>query len=141
MYSSHCSTATGWLSNRYSEINPNSVLWFITTNTTQMWLVFDHMKISYKCQKQTSRGVLRKWCSENMRQIYRRTLMPKCDSNKVAKQLYGNRTSTWVFSCKICCTFSEHLYLRTPLDGCFWTNFQRVSWFAWGIFSFALSCC
>ena len=26
--------------------------------------------------------------------------MPMCDFNKVAKQLYGNYTSAWVFSCK-----------------------------------------
>ena len=39
-------------------------------------------------QKEPSRGVLRKRCSENMQQIYRRTRMPKCDFNKVAKQLY-----------------------------------------------------
>ena len=51
-------------------------------------------------QKQPSRGVLKKRCSENMQQIYRRTPMPKCDFNKVAKQLYWNRTSAWVFSCK-----------------------------------------
>ena len=35
-------------------------------------------------QKQPSRGVLMKRCSENMQQIYRRTSMPKCDFNKVA---------------------------------------------------------
>ena len=28
------------------------------------------------------------WCSENMQQIDRRTPMPKCDFNKVTKQLY-----------------------------------------------------
>ena len=38
-------------------------------------------------QKQPPRGVLEKRCSENMQQIYRRTPMPKCDFNKVAKQL------------------------------------------------------
>ena len=37
-------------------------------------------------QKQPFRGVRRKLCSENMPQIYRRTPMPKCDFNKVAKQ-------------------------------------------------------
>ena len=42
--------------------------------------------------------------------------MPKCDFNKVAKQFYWNLTSAWVFSC------SEHLLLRTPLGGCFWTS-------------------
>ena len=36
----------------------------------------------------TSRDILRKRCSENTQQIYRRTPMPKCDFNKVARQLY-----------------------------------------------------
>ena len=36
-------------------------------------------------QKQPSRGVLKKKCSENMQQIYRRTPMPKCDFSKVAE--------------------------------------------------------
>ena len=35
-------------------------------------------------QKQPSRGVLKKRCSENMQQICRRTPMPKCNFNKVA---------------------------------------------------------
>ena len=35
--------------------------------------------------------------------------------NQVAKQLYWNHTSTWVFSCK----FAAYLFLRTPLTGCF----------------------
>ena len=39
-------------------------------------------------QKQSSRGVLKKGCSENMQQIYLKTPMPKCDFNKVATQLY-----------------------------------------------------
>ena len=30
-------------------------------------------------QKQPSRGVLKKRCSENMQQIYKRTPMPKCE--------------------------------------------------------------
>ena len=37
-----------------------------------------------KIQKQFSRSVLRKRCSENMLQIYRKTLITKCDFNKVA---------------------------------------------------------
>ena len=48
--------------------------------------------------KQPSRGVPRKRCSKNMQDIYRRTPMPKCDFNKVAKQLYWNHSSAWVFS-------------------------------------------
>ena len=39
-------------------------------------------------QKQPSKGVLKKSCSENMQLIYRRRNTPKCDFNKVAKQLY-----------------------------------------------------
>ena len=38
-------------------------------------------------QKQLSRSVPRKRCSENMQEIYRRTLMPKCDFQKVIKLL------------------------------------------------------
>ena len=41
-----------------------------------------------KSQKQPSRGVLKKSCSENMQQIYRRTPILKFDFNKGALQLY-----------------------------------------------------
>ena len=54
-----------------------------------------------------SRGVLKKRCSENMLQIYRRTPMPKCDFNKIAKQLYWNRTLGYVFSCKFTAYFQN----------------------------------
>ena len=41
--------------------------------------------ISYQnIQKQSSRSVRKKRCSEDMQQIYKRTPMPKCDFNKVA---------------------------------------------------------
>ena len=47
------------------------------------------MKRFYKNQqKQPLRGVPEKRCSENMQQIYKRTPMPKCGFNKVAKQLF-----------------------------------------------------
>ena len=41
--------------------------------------------------------------------------MPKCDFDKVAKQLYRNRTSAWVFFCKFAGYFQnifsqEHLW-------------------------------
>ena len=39
-------------------------------------------------QKQPLRGVFEKRCSENIQQIYRRQPIPKCNFNKVAKQLY-----------------------------------------------------
>ena len=40
-----------------------------------------------------------------MQQIYRRTRMPKCDFNKVAKQLHWDRTSAWVLFCKLAAYF------------------------------------
>ena len=43
---------------------------------------------SFTSKKQPSRVVLIKRFSENMQQIYSRTSMLKCDSNKVAKQLF-----------------------------------------------------
>ena len=46
-------------------------------------------------------------CSENIQQIYRRTPMSKCDFNKVAKQLYLNHTSAWMFSCKFAADFQN----------------------------------
>ena len=71
------------------------------------WSIFFDSYVIVLIQKQPSRGVLRKRYSENMQQIYGRTTMPKCDFNKVAKKL------------EICCIFAEHLFLRTPVDGCF----------------------
>ena len=49
-----------------------------------------------KFQKQPPRGVPRKRSTENMQKIYRRTTMLKFDFNKVAKQLYWNRTLAWL---------------------------------------------
>ena len=68
-----------------------------------------------------------------MQQIYRRTLMPKCDFNKVPKQLYWNRTSAWVFSCKFAAYFqstfpkktSGQLFLETPSDS-YPTRFSNI---------------
>ena len=58
-------------------------------------------------QKQPPRGVLKKNCSENMQQIYRKTPIPKCDFNKFAKELYWNRTLAWVFSCRFAAYFQN----------------------------------
>ena len=65
-------------------------------------------------KKQPYIGVFRKRCCENMQETYKTTPMPKCDFNKVAKQLYGNHTSPRAFYCKFAAPF--------PMDGCFWTN-------------------
>ena len=65
---------------------------------------------SYKFsfQKQPFRSVPMKRCSDNMQQIYRRTLMPHFGMGVLLQ---------------ICCIFSEHLSLRTPLEDCFWLSF------------------
>ena len=60
--------------------------------------------------KQPPRGVLKKSCSENKQQIYRRTPMPKCDFNKVTLQIYWNHTSAWVFSCNFAAYFQNTFY-------------------------------
>ena len=65
---------------------------------------------TWNVQKQPSRGVLSKRCSDNMQQIYRRTLMPKCDFKKAALQLYWNHTSVWVFYCKFAAYFKNTFY-------------------------------
>ena len=51
-----------------------------------------------KLQKQPPGVVLKKRCSENMQLIYRITLMPKCDFNKLLK-----------YSWKMEVPFTEHL--------------------------------
>ena len=53
-----------------------------------VWLSIYREDVLLELQNQPPRGVLKKRCSENMQQIYRRTPMPKCDFNKVAIQLY-----------------------------------------------------
>ena len=65
--------------------------------------IFMNLKL---LQKQPFRDILEESCSKNMQQIYRGTPMPKCDFNKVAKQLYWNRTSAWVF-CKFAADFQK----------------------------------
>ena len=71
--------------------------WAISTKIVSLILaILFENKLNYKLlieidqksvihsEKQPPRGVLKKRCSENMQQTYRRTPMPKCDFNKVA---------------------------------------------------------
>ena len=50
--------------------------------------------------------------------------MSKCDFNKVALQSNFIEMSHFGMGVlvQICCIFSEHLFLRTPLEGCFWAD-------------------
>ena len=64
------------------------IVWTVlrTTNTVAVTLSSKKRKIFVRLEKQPSRGVLRKRCSENMQQICRRTPMLKRDFNKVDMQ-------------------------------------------------------
>ena len=60
---------------------------FSIYNQEFQWLDKYYVEVFYQwiLQKQPYiEEVLQKTCSENMQQTYRRTLMPKCDFNKVA---------------------------------------------------------
>ena len=95
---------------------------FTGSNNTQnfakgYWFVRNYWEAQWLGKvKAVAGGVLKKRCSGDMRQIYRKKPMTNFDFNKVAKQLYWNRASAWVFSCKCAAyfqnTFSyEHLWV------------------------------
>ena len=105
----------------------------IIRNTYGNWSLISWRLLISNCsvQSQPFRGVLIKRCSENMLETYRRTPMPKCDFNKVAKELYWNLTSTWAFSCKYAAYFqntfsSEHLW-RAASVGMYQHNFPAIT--------------
>ena len=51
---------------------------------TYIKIYFRYIANITPCPVTPFKGVLRKSCSENMQEIYRRTPMPKCNFNKVA---------------------------------------------------------
>ena len=63
-------------------------------------------KTKSSIQKQPSRGTLRKRCSENMQQIYRRITMPKCEWLLLADTLISDITlrmahlQSWTKDCR-----------------------------------------
>ena len=94
------------------------------------------LTIHFKLQKQPSRGVPRKRCSLNMQQFYRRTPMPKCDFNKVALQLYWNRTSAWrspvnllqIFRTSFPRNTSGRLLLKLETTYNFFVSWRNLHW-------------
>ena len=90
---------------RYPEVffNLHAVALFETSVLKEVCVLFSTSRIT---QKQPIRGVLSKNCSENMQQIYRRTPMTKCDSNKFQK-CDSNHISSWVLSCKFAAYFQN----------------------------------
>ena len=85
---------------RHSKVShKNAVIFFIIVSVLVIGLAAHTLELDTgvepnpgpkSSRKQPCRGVLRKTCSENIQQIYRR----------------------------IYCIFSEHFFIRTPLDGC-----------------------
>ena len=100
-------------------------------NNQQLWIKFSFLTLtkfgSEGIRKQLSRGVLRKRYSENMQQIYRRTPTSKCEFNKLH---FGMGVLLYIKFAA--CMFWEHIFLRTPLDGCFWyrlfSTFSSCIW-------------
>ena len=74
-----------------------------------------------KTWKQPSIIALRKRCYEKHSW---ETLMPKCDFSKVVqlKSHFGMGVLL-----HICCIFSEHLFVRTPMDGYFRKKYFQIS--------------
>ena len=71
-------------------------------------------------QKQPSRGVHMKSCSENIQPICRRTPMPKCNFNKVSCNFVE---ITFQHGCSLVnrlYILRKYLFLRTPLEDYFW---------------------
>ena len=81
------------------------------------------------CQKQPSRAVPIKRCSESIQQIYSRTPILKSDFNKVAKEPYKKHTSACVFSCKFAVYFQNIL----PLEH-LWRSATVLLKTAWRVF-------
>ena len=54
---------------------------------TLLYIFSQICKLNKEVLKQPFNSVLRERCSENMNQIHKRTPMPECDFNKIAKQL------------------------------------------------------
>ena len=100
-------------------IDPKTKIFQSTLKVENRTQYVNH-QMSNAVEKRSSSGVVKKRCSENKQQIYKRAPMAKCDFDKVTKQLYWNHTSAWVFSCTFSCIFSEHLFLGTHLGSCFW---------------------
>ena len=101
-------------------------------------LLRNHFSISTKKKKFSEASLLRfssEKFYEDMHKIYRKTPMPKCDFNKVARQLSRNRTSALVLSCKFAAYFQntflqEHLW-RDAFDDYLFSRNGKLYWGTW----------
>ena len=99
------------------EKNMNAWLYVVLQYLNKKAVHLDFIGKLNLIQKPSPRGVLRKRCSENTQQIYRRTLVTKCDFNKVSKQ-----PSKGVLR-KKCSENMHQIYGRTPT--------YVEAWFQW----------
>ena len=100
----------------------NLFVWFFVCIELIFFLPLSYLRVCmfFSChrmriQKQPSRGVRRKRCSENMQQIYRRTPIPKCDFNKVEIALWYGFSSVhllYIFRTPFPKNTSRRLFLR-----------------------------
>ena len=97
---------TSWLRMRLSSTNFMSVSMEVKIKTLPKHYLTRSFPV---IQKQPSTDVPIKRCYEKKHQIYLETPMPKCDFNKIAKQLLKSKFRMGVLL-YICCTFSEHLW-------------------------------
>ena len=112
---------------RHSKVShKNAVIFFIIVSVLVIGLAAHTLELDTgvepnpgpkSSRKQPCRGVLRKTCSENIQQIYRRTTMPKCAFNKVAspvnllhifRTLFHKNTSGWLLVSSAKCIMSAH---------------------------------
>ena len=98
---------------RYGSLFFSKITWWNHSFQCKFWeisaLIRPYLKQYFQdTQKQPLRGVLKKRCSENKQQIYRRTLMPTCEI-------------TWVFPWKYAAHF-QNIFVGTPLGDCFWAT-------------------
>ena len=108
-----------------NSIVPRKFPWTLSNS----WVVYFISCNEFDIQNQSSGGILRKSCSKNIQQIYKRLPMPKCDLKKFAKKIYWSHISAWVFSCKFGVHFQNNFLIRTSMEGCFWYSQLRNSHF------------
>ena len=93
---------------------------FICQRLSKTWvarLINSSASKRKKSEVKSSETAIKRCSQEKV--FWRRTPTPKCGFNKVAVQLYWNRTRAWVFSCKYAGYFQNTFLYEHLLDGCF----------------------
>ena len=94
------------------------------------WIIIDISH--FDLQNVFSTGILRKMCSENMQQIYRRIPIAKCDFNKVAKITLWHGCSPVNLMHNFRIPFYEKNYGGMLLDKYIWfLSFTSILYIYW----------